>query len=80
MKSALDILKRTDEANFLWLEAAEDLQSAKSLIEERQALSPGEYVVFDRRTQQIVAHSKLTASQSRPERQRNSKTTSVWIL
>jgi hypothetical protein len=37
MKSALDILKRMDEVNFLWLEIAEDLQSAKSMIEERQA-------------------------------------------
>ena len=78
MKSTLDILKRIDEVNFLWLEAAEDLQSAKSLIEERQSLSPGEYVVFDRRTQQIVAKSQLTARQSRPERP--SKTSSVWIL
>ena len=78
MKSTLDILKRIDEVNFLWLEAAEDLQSAKSLVEERQALSPGEYVVFDRRTQQIVAKSQLMARQSRPEKP--SKTSSVWIL
>lgn len=80
MKSPLDILKRIDEVNFRWLEAAEDLQSAKSLIEERQAHSPGEYVVFDRRTQEIVAKSKLGARQSHAERQRYSKTSSVWII
>jgi len=60
MKSPFDILEKIDEVNFRWLEAAQDLQSAKSRIEERQALSPGEYVVFDRRTQQIVAKSNST--------------------
>ena len=61
MKSVFDILEKTDEVNYRWLEATQDLQSARSRIEEREALSPGEYVVFDRRTQQIVAKSKLTS-------------------
>jgi lipase chaperone LimK len=60
MKSPFDILEKMDEVNFRWLEAAQDLQSAKSRIEERQALSPGEYVVFDRLTQQIVAKASST--------------------
>lgn len=60
MESSFDILEKIDELNFRWLEAARDLQSAKSRIEERQVLSPGEYVVFDRRNQQIVAKSVLT--------------------
>jgi hypothetical protein len=60
MKSPFDILEKIDEVNFRWLEAAQDLQSAKSRIEERQGVSPGEYVIFDRRTQQIVAKSNLT--------------------
>jgi len=55
MKSRFDILEKIDEVNFRWLEAAQDLQSAKSRIEERQVLSPGEYVVFDSGNQQIVA-------------------------
>jgi lipase chaperone LimK len=54
VESSFDILEEIDESNFRWLETAQDLQSAKSRIEERQALSPGEYVVFDRRTRQIV--------------------------
>jgi hypothetical protein len=54
-----DILEKIDELNFRWLETAQDLQGAKTRIEERQALSSGEYVVFDRRTQQIVAKSNL---------------------
>ena len=59
MKCPFDILEKIDEVNFRWLEATQDLQSAKSRIGEREALSPGEYVIFDRRTQQIVAKSNL---------------------
>ncbi len=57
MKFSFDILEKMDEVNFRWLEATQDLESAKSRIEERQALLPGEYVVFDRRAQQVVAKS-----------------------
>jgi len=60
MGSSFDILEKIDEVSFRWLEVAQDLRSAKSRIEERQALSPGEYVVFDRCTQRIVAESNLT--------------------
>jgi len=60
MKSIFDILEKIDEVNFRWLEATQDLQSAKSRIEQRQALSPSEYVIFDRSTQQLVAGPKST--------------------
>ncbi len=60
MESSFDILEKMDEVNFRWVEAARDLQSAKSQIEERQGLSPGEYVVFDRHAQQIVAKFSST--------------------
>jgi hypothetical protein len=58
VKSPFDILEKIDETNFRWLEVAQDLQCAKSRIEERQVLSPSEYVIFDRRTLQIVGKSK----------------------
>jgi len=34
MESFFNILEKTDEVNLRWLEAARDLQSAKSRIEE----------------------------------------------
>jgi len=55
MKSVFDILEKIDEVNFRWLEATQDLQSAKSRIEERQALSPSEYVILDQGTQQLLS-------------------------
>jgi hypothetical protein len=55
MNPLFDILKRIDALNFEWVEVVRDLQTAEARVQELQAPSPGEYVVFSRRTQQIVA-------------------------
>jgi hypothetical protein len=54
----LDILMREKDGNYRWLEAATDLEAAKNRLRELTARSPGEYVVFDQRTQQIVANTE----------------------
>jgi hypothetical protein len=54
MNAAFDILKKIDRANFEWVEVVRDLQTAEARIQELQARSPGEYVVFSQRTQEIV--------------------------
>ena len=51
----LDILKRTEDGSFVWLEAAHDLALAKARLQQLVDRGPGEYFVFDQRTQQIVA-------------------------
>jgi hypothetical protein len=55
MEAPFDILKKIDVVNFQWVGAVRDLQIAEARIQELQARSPGEYVVFSQRTQQIVA-------------------------
>jgi hypothetical protein len=55
MEPTFVILKRLDLVNFGWLEVVHDLQTAEARIQELQACSRGEYVVFSERTQQIVA-------------------------
>lgn len=55
MEPALDILKKKDILNFEWIEGVRDLHTAESRIQELQARSPGEYIVFSRGTQQVVA-------------------------
>jgi hypothetical protein len=50
-----DILKKTDVVNYEWIEVVRDLQTAKARIQDLQARSPGEYVIFSQRTQQIVS-------------------------
>jgi hypothetical protein len=54
LSAAYDILK-TEAAELVWLEAAFDLEAAKSRVKEIAAGSDGEYVIFDQRTRRIVA-------------------------
>jgi hypothetical protein len=54
MEPPFDILKKVDAVNFEWVEVLRDLRSAEARIQELQARWPGEYVVFNERTQQIV--------------------------
>lgn len=54
MEPPFDILKKIDVVNFEWIEVVRDLQTAEARIQELQTRSPGEYVIFSQRTQQIV--------------------------
>jgi hypothetical protein len=56
-----DIFKR-HENGFIWVESAEDLQAAQARMRELSVKSPGEYFVFDQKTQQIVAKSTRPTS------------------
>jgi hypothetical protein len=51
----LDILKRQKDGSFVWIEAASDVNVAEQRLSQLVSISPGEYFVFDQRTQQIVA-------------------------
>jgi hypothetical protein len=55
MEPSFDILKKMDAFNFEWVEVVRDLQTAEARIQELLARSPGEYVIFSRQTQEIVA-------------------------
>jgi hypothetical protein len=50
-----DILRRHEDGSFLWLETAENIEIAKARLEELRAQTPGNYFVFDQKSQQIVA-------------------------
>jgi|SRR5580658_8308867 hypothetical protein len=53
-----DILKRHLDGGFIWLEASSDLRTAKVRLVELHSKTPGDYFVFDQRSQQIVANCK----------------------
>ena len=55
LEPLFDILKKMDALNFEWVEVVRGLQAAKARIQDLQARSPGEYVIFSQRAQQIVA-------------------------
>jgi hypothetical protein len=50
-----DILRRHEDGSFIWLETAQDIEIAKARLEELCAQTPGNYFVFDQKSQQIVA-------------------------
>jgi len=60
--SPFDILKRHADGSFIWLEAAGDLGGAQVRMLALATATPGEYFVFDQRSQQIVA--KLSTAPS----------------
>jgi hypothetical protein len=48
-----DVLKR-DSGGLLWIEAVDDLESARLRIQELSSASNGEYLLFDQNTGQAV--------------------------
>ena len=57
-----NIFKRDDRGNPVWVEAAVDLENAKSRILELSAEAPGQYVVFNQATGRMVATGTVVAS------------------
>jgi hypothetical protein len=58
MTALFDILKRERDGTFLWLEAVDDIQTAKDRLEQLSAKSSDEFVVFRQIDLRIVASSK----------------------
>jgi len=67
MHSPFDILQKKPEGSFRWFEAAPDLDSANMRIDELISLCPGDYVVFDQRTHNIILEQPITFSPTRRE-------------
>jgi hypothetical protein len=51
--AAYDILKK-DAVGLIWVEAIDDLETARSRVKELTAASQVEYVIFDQRARKIV--------------------------
>jgi hypothetical protein len=61
MSASFDILKRHGDGSFIWLETAAELAHAKDRLQQLYTASPGEYFVFDQKSQQIVAKISINA-------------------
>ncbi len=48
-----DIVKKEDN-NFVWVEAAHDIESAKKRVDELSRQSDAEFVIFNEHTLQVV--------------------------
>jgi hypothetical protein len=56
-----DIFKKRD-SELLWIEAAQDIVSAKKRIQALAMETQCQYVVYDQRTKRMVASSAVTGS------------------
>ena len=55
MQNSFDIMKINSDDSLLWVEAAESFDAAKDRALEFMYGSPGEYIVFDQETKQLLA-------------------------
>ena len=56
MENSFDIMKVLTDDTLAWVEAAEELSAARVRVWELLADSPGEYIVFNQETKQLVSH------------------------
>lgn len=56
MENPFDIMKVLSDDRLAWVEAADELSAARLRICELLADSPGEYIVFNQETKQLVSH------------------------
>jgi hypothetical protein len=65
MRAPFDLFKKDGEESFVWLEAARDLSTAKMRLWELSCRTPGEYLVFDHGSAQII--ERVSNDSTRPE-------------
>ena len=58
MRTQFDILKKDRKGTFQWLEAVNDIETAKGRLLQLSTESPEEFVAFRRIDLQVVATSK----------------------
>jgi hypothetical protein len=62
-----DIIKVLRDDRLAWVEAAEELSTARLRVWELLADSPGEYIVFNQQTKTLVAHFSIHETPKIPE-------------
>ncbi|MBV8514658.1 MAG: hypothetical protein JO260_05105 [Acidobacteria bacterium] len=55
-----DILRRYSDGSLIWLESTAELKHARDRLQQLYVASPGEYFVFNQKSQQVVA--KISSS------------------
>lgn len=59
---SLDIFRKDVGGNPVWIDSAEDLETARLRLSKLASALPGDYFVFDQRTNRIVARLIRLAS------------------
>jgi hypothetical protein len=59
---SFDIFRRDAGGHLVWVEAVQDLETAKSRVIELSATAPGQYAVFSQRSGRMVSSGTIVAS------------------
>jgi hypothetical protein len=59
MDNPLDIFKKETDGTLVWIAAVGRLHTAAALVAELSEKYPGEYVVCDKRTGEMIPHEPL---------------------
>jgi hypothetical protein len=65
-----DVMRKRDDGTLIWVEAVNNVETAKKRIANLRSTAPGEYAIFDQSRQQIVAYVMAEALKSRSSRSR----------
>jgi hypothetical protein len=65
--NSFDIIKVLNDDTLAWVEAADELSTARIRVWELLAHSPGEYIVFNQDTKTLVAHFSIHEAPQIPE-------------
>ena len=63
---ALDIFKKDQSGNRVWVDAVTDLEAARHRLNQLASALPGEYFAFDQRTHKIVEIVAGVSSEAQP--------------
>ena len=61
---SLDIFRKDVRGNPVWIDSVEDLETARQRLNQLVSALPGDYFVFDQRTNRIVASVIRLASEA----------------
>jgi hypothetical protein len=67
VKNPFDIIKVLTGDSLAWVEATDELSTARIRVWELLADSPGEYIVFNQETKTLVAHFSIHEAPQTPE-------------
>jgi hypothetical protein len=65
--NSFDIIKVLNDDTLAWVEAADELSTARLRVWELLVHSPGEYIVFNQDTKTLVAHFSIHEAPQTPE-------------
>jgi hypothetical protein len=66
----VNVMKKQEDGSLIWVEAVQNVETARKRIDTFRNTAPGEYAIFDQTRQQIVGYVVADPFKSRQRRLR----------